>query len=110
MHQKDFCTYLKAASCLMHKPYFNQVRNLILNNTTAVLQDDSGIPVKFFDEKNWNVSLYGSYNGVINLFKGDEQPELKVMYQDSSKVKMLPFGTGYKFNKGTSNLQLAIRK
>jgi hypothetical protein len=94
----------------MHKSYFNQIRNLILNNSTAVLQDDSGIPIKFLDSTKWNVQLYGSYNGVINLFKGDEQPELKTLYKDSTLVKNLPFGTGYKFNKGTSNLQLAIRK
>jgi hypothetical protein len=108
--QKDFTTYLKAASCLMHKSYFSQIRNLILNNATAVLQDDSGIPIKFLDTSKWNIQLYGSYNGVINLFKGDEQPELKALYKDSTLVKNLPFGTGYKFNKGTSNLQLAIRK
>ncbi|MFM2225860.1 MAG: hypothetical protein RJA07_2062 [Bacteroidota bacterium] len=108
--QKDFTTYLKAASCLMHKPYFSNVRSLILNNATDVLQDDSGIPVKFFESSKWNVQLYGSYNGVISLFNGDEQPELKALYKDSSKVKNLPFGTGYKFNKGTSNLQLATKK
>ncbi|MEN9522618.1 MAG: hypothetical protein RL065_995 [Bacteroidota bacterium] len=108
--KKDFSTYLKAASCLMHKSYFNQVRNLILENSRVVLQDDSGIPIKFFNDEKWNVTLYGSYNGVINLFKGDEQPELKELYKDSSKVKSLPFGTGYKFNKGASNLQLAIKK
>ena len=110
LSQKDFCTYLKAASCLLHKSYFNNVRNLILNNTTAVLQDDSGIPIQFFAKEKWNTTLYGMYNGTISLFKGDEQADLMQLYKDTSKVKPLPFGIGYKYFKGTSNLQLATRK
>ena len=50
------------------------------------------------------------YTGTIDLFKGDEQPDLMALYKDSSKVKPLPFGTGYKYFKGTSNLQLAVKK
>ena len=108
--QLPYCVYLKAASCLMHKTYFSDIRNLILNNAGMVLQDDSGIPVHFFRNQNWDLQLYGKYNGVIKLFKGDEQPDLIEQYKrDSIKVKPLPFGTGYKFNKGTSNLQLAKR-
>ena len=110
LSQKDFCTYLKAASCLLHKSFFSGVRNLILNNTTAVLQDDSGIPIQFFIKEKWNTTLYGMYTGTIDLFKGDEQPDLMALYKDSSKVKPLPFGTGYKYFKGTSNLQLAVKK
>ncbi len=110
LSQKDFCTYLKAASCLLHKSFFSNVRNLILNNTTAVLQDDSGIPIQFFTKEKWNTTLYGMYTGTIDLFKGDEQPDLMALYKDSSKVKPLPFGTGYKYFKGTSNLQLVVKK
>jgi hypothetical protein len=110
LSQKDFCTYLKAASCLMHKSFFSNIRNLILNNSTAVLQDDSGIPIQFFAKEKWNTTLYGMYTGTIDLFKGDEQPDLMQLYKDSSKVKPLPFGIGYKYFKGTSNLQLAVKK
>jgi len=109
--QKLNATYLKAASCLMHKTYFSFIRNLILANSKIVLQDDSGIPIHFFEEDKWESKLFGSYTGVIKLFKGDEQPDLITRYKrDSAVIKPLPFGTGYKFNKGKSNLQLVIRK
>ncbi len=109
--QKNITTYLKAASCLMHKGFFSSVRNLILNNSMAVLGDDSGIPIKFFEKQKWKIQLYGAYTGTIDLFKGDEQTDLMAMYKsDSMHVKPLAFGIGYKYFKGTSNLQLAVKK
>jgi hypothetical protein len=39
---------LKAASYLLHEGGFETVRNFLLQNSVAILQDDSGIPVHFF--------------------------------------------------------------
>src|SRR5690606_21777326 len=36
-------SYLKAASYLLHESYFSRVRDFLLQQSTAILQDDSGI-------------------------------------------------------------------
>src|SRR5215471_14161022 len=40
-------TLVKSASYLMHKPYFSNVRNLILAKSTVIVEDDSGIPYRY---------------------------------------------------------------
>lgn len=106
-----FTTYLKSASYLMHKAYFSQVRNLILGQSKYVLQDDSGIALKYLDQEKWDFTFYGTYNKPIDLFARHFQPRLKAAYQDTAnQVKSLPFGTGYDWRKNTSNLLLLKKK
>jgi len=106
-------TYIKSASYLMHKAYFSDVRSTILSGSRAILQDDSGIPWKLFNDSTRNVTLYGAYTGTIDIFPRDFQKDLDDAYKkepSKSKVKDLPFGIGYKYIKGTSNLMLSVRK
>ncbi len=56
-------TFLKAASYLMFRDHFSTVRNFILTGTAAVLEDDSGIPLKYFQSKKWDVRFFGTYTG-----------------------------------------------
>ncbi|MGZ5190188.1 MAG: hypothetical protein ACXWCZ_04155 [Flavisolibacter sp.] len=53
-------TYLKGASYLMHKNYFSKVRNVILDQSQHVVQDDSGIAFHYFeeDDQNWGYSFF----------------------------------------------------
>jgi len=102
-------TYIKSASYLMHKPYFTTIRELILNKSNYVLQDDSGIPVKYFDSSKWNTFLYGTYNGTLPMFSAHKQSDLVSIY-DSLKAKPLDFGIGYKHRVGQSNLMLFKKK
>ena len=86
-------TYLKAASYLMHKPYFSRVRDAILGHSMAILEDDSGIPYRFL--KDWNVSLYGTYMKPLKLFgKYVYQTDLMERYETDS-VRPLNFRIGY---------------
>ena len=103
-------TYLKSASYLMHRPTFSIIRNLILNESEYLLQDDSGIPVQFFDTKKWDLTFYGNYIQPISLFEERLQEDLKEIYLEKENVKPLPFGIGYQFRKGTSNLMKAKKK
>lgn len=110
-NEKVQATYIKSASYLLHRPSFSLIRDFILENSTYVLQDDSGIPIQFFPKDQWNITYYGTYTRPINLFKNKYQPNLKAAYSDSSNtLKTLPFGIGYQFRVGTSNMQLGIRK
>jgi hypothetical protein len=105
-------TYLKSASYLMHRhESFSIIRDLILEESEFLLQDDSGIPVKYFDQNKWDLTFYGNYSFPISLFAERHQEDLKEIYlKKEQKVKPLPFGIGYQYVKGTSNLMLARKK
>ena len=102
--EKNMYTFNKAASYLMHNDNFSLVRNFILNNSTFHIQDDTGIPYKYFLDANKKVTLYGVYNKLIKLFEKTFQPELKKSY-DSLDKRLLPFSLGYNSAHGESNLQ-----
>ncbi|MCR5887620.1 hypothetical protein LRS06_07480 [Hymenobacter sp. J193] len=103
-------TYVKSASYLMHKSYFSKVRNLTMERSRYVLQDDSGIAMKYFRPANWQFTHYGTYKRPINLFAKHYQPELTRAYADTvRRVRPLPFGTGYNWRQNDSNLLLARR-
>lgn len=101
-------TYLKAASYLMHDGHFSTIRNLILSQSTSLLQDDSGIPVNYFGKQKWDVTFYGTYTKPIDLFSKRYQSELRKIYTSDRKIKPLNFGIGYNFKVNQSNLMLAI--
>jgi hypothetical protein len=87
-------TFLKAASYLMYKPYFSTIRGLILDHASAVLQDDSGVPYRFFGPERWRCSFYGSYKKPIRLFRVWAQPDLKAAFAGPPPAEPLPFGIG----------------
>lgn len=104
-------TYLKAASYLMHNDLeFSNIRNIVLSQSRYVIQDDSGIPLKFFNQKAWDLNFYGFYDKPINMFSNKLQPDLAEAYRDSTKVRGLGFGIGYRHHKGKSNMMIAKRK
>jgi hypothetical protein len=100
---------LKAASYLLHSGNFTIVRNFLLQNSVAVLEDDSGIPVRYFTPDKWTLRFFGTYTGPIDLFKNYFQPDLRKFYEASSP-KRLTFGFGYRWNNRSSTLFLAVRK
>ncbi|MBC6700517.1 hypothetical protein [Hymenobacter sp. BT190] len=104
-------TYVKSATYLMHKPYFSEIRNLILTRSNYLLQDDSGIAMKYIRPTDWHLTYYGAYKRPISLFARHYQPELTTVYTDTAnRPRPLPFGTGYNWRQNDSNLLLARRK
>lgn len=102
--------YLKAASYLMHEPYFSTVRTFLLTKSSVIVQDDSGIPLSaFLASGPWDLRFYGSYDGTLDLFKKYVQPDLIAAYRQNYAMP-LPFGTGYKFKQGESNLMIASKQ
>jgi hypothetical protein len=101
-------TYLKAASYLLHNPQFSTIRNLLTEESNLILQDDSGIPLRFINPDDWKVRAFGVYDGPISLFSSKYQSDMKRLYVSSDPLG-LPFGVGYKWRLGTSNLQLMIK-
>jgi hypothetical protein len=104
-------TYVKSATYLMHKTYFSKIRNLVLERSNYLLQDDSGIAMKYFPKAAWQFTYYGTYWRPINLFAKQYQPELTAAYHDTLRhARPLPFGTGYNWRQTDSNLLLAKRR
>ena len=74
---KGMTTFFKATSYMPHHKGFTIIRDEVLDQSAAVLQDDSGIPYRFFDAARWQVQLYGDYERPYGSFKWLEQPDLR---------------------------------
>ena len=99
--------YLKAASYLTHSGSFSIVRNFLLSNCTAILQDDSGIPLSAFRSAGWQVICFGTYTNPLEIFSKHDQPALREVYASGAALP-LPFGFGYRWQRGESTLLLAL--
>ena len=102
--------YLKAASYLLHESYFSRIRSFLLSRAASVLQDDSGIPFRYFRDGNWRLWLFGTYSGTLDIFAKHYQADLQMAFAPQGASAPLPFGTGYKWRLGESNLLLAVRQ
>jgi hypothetical protein len=105
---KGMTTFFKATSYMPHQPGFTIIRDRVLAGSVAILQDDSGIPYRFFDTPRWRVQLYGDYERPYGSFAWLEQPDLRKAY-DTLAPKPLGFRIGYGFSRIPSNLLLARR-
>jgi len=103
---KPSTTYLKSASYLMHNNYFSIIRNIIMDVSDVLLQDDTGIAYRFYDPSLWNFSYYGMYTRPIPIFASYYQADLLKAYKEGGP-KSLTFDLGY---KSTTNLLLSRRK
>ncbi len=102
---KGATTLLKATSYMTHRPEFSLIRDQILANSAAILQDDSGIPYRYFQTGAWMVQLYGDYHRPYGSFRWLEQPDLRKAY-DSLGTKPLSVRVGYGYSRIVSNLLL----
>jgi len=105
-----FVTLMKSASYVMFEPKASMVRKFVLDQSSYVLQEDSGIPLRCFDPSVWALQFYGTYSGPLSTFKEDYQADLAKIYQTGRDIKPLPFGIGYRFQVDTANLLFATRK
>ncbi len=101
-------SFLKSASYLMFENGFARVRDFILDHSNIIVQDDSGIPVAHFNRAKWNLRVFGSYVGPIDIFKQHFQAQLRDLYAPGTAP---PFGIGfgYQWDFRKSNLIVATR-
>lgn len=99
-------TYLKSASYILHYKQFNAFKDVILTKSKTILEDDTGIPYKYFTKDKWDVTLYGVYDKPVKDFSGVFQDDLQKAYQDTSvnKPRKLPFSLGYHWGSSKQNL------
>ena len=101
--------YLKAASYLLHGSEFSQTRNFLLNTSTLVVEDDSGIPFKYFDPGTWKVRVFGEYASPLPIFSGYAQRDFKAAYSTPANAGPIKFGAGYHVIPSHANILLATR-
>jgi hypothetical protein len=99
-------TLIKSASYLLHSPHFSITRDTILAKSRLVVEDDSGIPFRYFDTPAWDVRLYGTYKEPITRFKKWHQVDLESAFTSRRDVRPLGFAIGY-YHVRESNLLVA---
>ncbi len=97
---------IKSASYLLHAGNFSTVRDFILANSAAIIQDDSGIPLAYYSPKKWKFFPFGRYAGPISEFPGKYQEEYAELFRRSQPMN---FGIGYRWRSYESNLLLSVR-
>jgi hypothetical protein len=100
---------VKAASYLMHLSEFTTARDFLLTHCSTIVEDDSGIPLKDFDQSKWSLRFFGNYTGPIKLFKQHGQADLALAFHNSHPAA-LPFGFGYSWHASQSSLILATSR
>jgi hypothetical protein len=98
---------VKSASYLLHSGGFTKVRDFLLANSAVMVQDDSGIPLRYYDPKKWDLQPFGRYLGPIGVFPGRYQPQYAALFR---KSRPIDFGIGYRWHPNESNLLLAVKK
>lgn len=100
---------IKAASYLMHGEGFSGVRNFLLDHSSFIVQDDSGIPLRAFN-KNWDVEFYGRFVPHGEKFGKYDQAALAEIYHRNPPPPELGFAFGYWWQAERGILMLARRK
>jgi hypothetical protein len=103
-------TFVKSGSYLLHWGNFSNIRELILDRSLFILQDDTGISYRVIKKLGWDIRLFGRYATPVKDFTNVEQLDLRAAYEDpEGKVEPLPFHFGYRWLTQVDNLLLAKR-
>lgn len=102
--------FVKSASYLMHYNTFSSIREILMDKTQALFQDDTGIPFKYFDKDSHEFVLFGAYEKPISDFSANlTQNDLKAAYvSDEYEHKELPFSLGYHWYTKNQNYMLVV--
>lgn len=103
-------TMLKAASFLMYRASFDDIRSVILSRSRRIVMDSSGMPFFYVNRpEQWRVTLYGGYVRPVAMFLERFEPELYFAYR-SRETSPLPFSYGYNIERGQSHVIVAERQ
>jgi hypothetical protein len=97
---------IKSASYLLHSGNFTTVRDYILANSATIIQDDSGVPLTYYNPKQWRFFPFGRYLGPIGEFPGRFQQSYAELFR---RAQPIDFGIGYRWRTNESNLLLSVK-
>ncbi len=104
-----FSTYMKSASYLLHMDDFTTHKDFLASHAGAVLQDDSGIPLRALPAPDWQLRYFGTYTRTLPTYREWFQEDLKAVYEQAG-ILPLPFAIGYHSKIGGSCLIWAERR
>lgn len=100
-------SFLKSSSYHLHEKPFSKMRDFLVANSAAIVQDDTGVPLKYLEASQWEFKPFGQYLGPIGIFGMHYQRDLKQVFKDAQAID---FGMGYRWRVQESNLLLAVRR
>jgi len=103
-------TYMKSASYLLHMPEFSTLADQLLAGASAVLEDDSGLPLRRFRHDVWDLRFFGTYTQTLPAYRDYFQKDLYEVYQLDADVGPLDFAIGYHTEIGGGCLILARKR
>ncbi|MDB3907430.1 hypothetical protein N9355_08150 [Crocinitomicaceae bacterium] len=105
-------SFLKSASYLLHYSTFSEIKNLIQDQSALIVQDDTGIPFKYFDQKKWTIELFGKYDDPVADFSSRlYQKDLDSAYLNKHFYKgPLSFSLGYHWGDNKQNYMFIHKK
>lgn len=93
-HQPSVNVYIKSGEYLAHTEDFSTLRKIVLKKAQTLLQDDSGLPIRFLRSDRWSMRLYGAYTGVLAAYSQWHQEDLEAAF-NKPEVRPLGFTAGY---------------
>lgn len=103
-------TMFKSASYTPHQVGFAKLVEFVLENTTLLLQDDTGLPYRVLQQHQWQLKYFGVYEEPYGeSFVAYKQPDLARYFNEQKEaIKELPFRIGYGYGKVPSNFLIAM--
>ncbi len=106
----DMHAYFKAASYILANPNFNIIRKIVTDKSKKIIQDDTGVPYRYFEEDVFDVKLYGVYSRTLDELKWGYQTDLKRALEENGNQTPLPFKISYNGRFGEGVMIYAKRK
>lgn len=99
---------MKAAVYLFHRQAHAAGAQYLMENSEVIVQDDSGIPYRYFSASNWDITLYGTYRYPLPGMGVYPQQDLIRAYNAGSEHLPFAFGYGPKTAARASGLMVAF--
>jgi len=100
--------FLKSASFILHDREFATIRSVLLETCAAIVEDDSGVPLRAFPKGEWDPTCFGKYMAPRDPFEKHYQRDLDKACAEQPP-RPLPFMIGYRKLNDTF-LLLATKK
>jgi len=100
---------VKSASYLLHGDEFSIARNFLLAKSVTLLQDDTGVPLHYFDTNKWDLLPYGHYVPPIPVFRYAYQQKMHDLFT-KQKPGEINFAYGYHGTVEASNILVAVNR
>ncbi len=104
---------IKSAVYLLHRPAYEPFVRALLQRTSMLIEDDSGIPFRYLNPDVFSIKLFGAFDTPVRLKEipnPPKQPDLADAMKENTTPLPFSFGYGVLRKDRQSNLILAIRQ